>query len=80
MRGIKERLFKKLANKGGEIMEIDKVLIVGAGLMGSGIAQVCAQSGIQVILNDISQEHPLISLRMIKFCHSFYQQTNTISQ
>ena len=39
-----------------ETMGIEKVLIVGAGLMGSGIAQVCAQSGIQVILNDISQE------------------------
>jgi len=37
-------------------MEIKKVFIVGAGLMGSGIAQVCAQSGITVILNDISQE------------------------
>jgi len=37
-------------------MEIKKVFIVGAGLMGSGIAQVCAQSGINVIVNDISQE------------------------
>lgn len=37
-------------------MGIDKVFIVGAGLMGSGIAQVCAQSGIQVILKDISKE------------------------
>ena len=37
-------------------MGIDKVFIVGAGLMGSGIAQVCAQSGIQVILKDISNE------------------------
>jgi 3-hydroxybutyryl-CoA dehydrogenase len=37
-------------------MSIDRIFIVGAGLMGSGIAQVCAQSGIQVILNDISQE------------------------
>ena len=37
-------------------MEIKKVLIVGAGLMGSGIAQVCAQSGITVILNDINRE------------------------
>ncbi|HDH88002.1 MAG TPA: 3-hydroxybutyryl-CoA dehydrogenase, partial [Desulfobacteraceae bacterium] len=33
-----------------------KIFIVGAGLMGSGIAQVCAQSGINVILNDISKE------------------------
>lgn len=37
-------------------MEIKKVLIVGSGLMGAGIAQVCAQSGLEVILNDIQQE------------------------
>lgn len=37
-------------------MEIKRVFIVGAGLMGSGIAQVCAQSGINATLNDISQE------------------------
>ncbi len=36
-------------------MEINRIFIVGAGLMGSGIAQVCAQAGIQVILNDVSQ-------------------------
>jgi len=37
-------------------MAISKILIVGGGLMGSGIAQVCAQSGIQVSLIDIDQE------------------------
>jgi 3-hydroxybutyryl-CoA dehydrogenase len=37
-------------------MTIEKVLIVGSGFMGAGIAQVCAQSGIQVFLTDISQE------------------------
>ena len=37
-------------------MDIKKVLVVGAGTMGSGIAQVCAQSGIRVLLNDVSQE------------------------
>jgi len=37
-------------------MAIEKVFIVGSGLMGSGIAQVCAQAGIQVFINDISQE------------------------
>jgi 3-hydroxybutyryl-CoA dehydrogenase len=37
-------------------MDIKKVLVIGSGLMGSGIAQVCAQAGIQVSLNDVSQE------------------------
>ncbi|MFH1349530.1 MAG: 3-hydroxyacyl-CoA dehydrogenase family protein [Pseudomonadota bacterium] len=37
-------------------MEINRVFIVGAGLMGSGIAQVCAQSGIEVTINDINRE------------------------
>ncbi len=37
-------------------MEIKKVIVVGSGLMGSGIAQVCAQAGIHVFLNDVSRE------------------------
>lgn len=37
-------------------MEINSIFVVGAGLMGSGIAQVCAQAGMQVILSDVSGE------------------------
>jgi 3-hydroxybutyryl-CoA dehydrogenase len=37
-------------------MNIQSVFIIGAGLMGSGIAQVCAQAGFQVFLNDVSQD------------------------
>lgn len=37
-------------------MAVQKILVVGAGFMGSGIAQVAAQNGYQVILNDISLE------------------------
>ncbi|MCJ2057722.1 3-hydroxybutyryl-CoA dehydrogenase [Methylobacterium sp. J-048] len=33
-------------------MEIKRVGIIGAGQMGSGIAQVCAASGLDVLLND----------------------------
>src|SRR4030042_5141687 len=37
-------------------MQIKKVFVIGSGLMGSGIAQVCAQAGIKVCLYDISQQ------------------------
>ncbi len=37
-------------------MEVKKVLVVGSGLMGSGIAQVCAQAGIDVFLNDTAED------------------------
>ncbi|MCM3087161.1 3-hydroxybutyryl-CoA dehydrogenase [Bhargavaea ginsengi] len=37
-------------------MEIKHVMVIGAGQMGGGIAQVCAQAGFDVTLNDISEE------------------------
>lgn len=36
-------------------MEIKKVAVIGAGIMGRGIAHVCALGGFSVNLNDISQ-------------------------
>lgn len=38
------------------MLEIKKVMVIGAGQMGAGIAQVAAQAGYQVVLNDIMQE------------------------
>jgi len=37
-------------------MQIRKVGVIGAGQMGNGIAQVCAQAGYDVGLNDISKD------------------------
>lgn len=37
-------------------MEIKKIMVIGAGQMGSGIAQVAAVAGFQVVLNDIKEE------------------------
>ena len=38
-------------------MAIQHVMVIGAGQMGSGIAQVCAQAGFTVTLNDMKQEY-----------------------
>ncbi|MCQ6281785.1 3-hydroxybutyryl-CoA dehydrogenase [Bacillus sp. EB600] len=37
-------------------MKIEKMMVIGAGQMGSGIAQVCAEAGYQVYLNDLKPE------------------------
>ena len=37
-------------------MEIKKIGVIGCGLMGSGIAQVAAQSGYQVVVSEINDE------------------------
>jgi len=36
-------------------MEIKKIAVIGAGIMGNGIAQVCAQAGFEVSMRDIDQ-------------------------
>jgi 3-hydroxybutyryl-CoA dehydrogenase len=38
-------------------MNFQKILIVGSGTMGNGIAQVCAQRGLSVTLSDVSQDN-----------------------
>jgi 3-hydroxybutyryl-CoA dehydrogenase len=35
-------------------MPINKVMVVGCGTMGSGIVQVCAQAGLDVVMTDVS--------------------------
>ncbi len=37
-------------------MEIKKVMVVGAGIMGSGIAQACIEGGFQTLLVDATEE------------------------
>ena len=37
-------------------MEIAKVGVVGCGLMGHGITQICAQAGWDVVVREVDQE------------------------
>lgn len=37
-------------------MDIKKIMVVGSGIMGSGIAQVCIENGYRTVLSDISLE------------------------
>ncbi|MDP9727797.1 3-hydroxybutyryl-CoA dehydrogenase [Alicyclobacillus tolerans] len=46
--------------------EIRKVMVIGAGQMGSGIAQVAAEAGLQVVLNDIQDEFIQRGLAVIR--------------
>ncbi|MHA2176010.1 MAG: 3-hydroxyacyl-CoA dehydrogenase NAD-binding domain-containing protein, partial [Candidatus Hodarchaeales archaeon] len=36
-----------------KVENVKKICVLGAGLMGNGIAQVCAQAGFQVAMRDI---------------------------
>ena len=47
-------------------MEIKKICVLGAGTMGHGIAQICAQSGFKVSLQDIKEEFVQGGLERIK--------------
>ena len=46
-------------------MDINKIGIIGAGAMGTGIAQVAATSGFKVMLNDLEEEHLQRSLKIM---------------
>src|SRR5271165_378556 len=46
-------------------LNIDTVGIIGAGQMGAGIAQVAAQAGMSVLLNDVSEERVHAALATI---------------
>lgn len=47
-------------------MKIEKIMVIGSGQMGNGIAQVSAQAGYQVILNDMKMEFAEKGLANIK--------------
>src|SRR5258708_1506848 len=61
LRGIIRRIASVLTTdhyKGVDrLMEIQTIGVIGAGAMGSGIAQVCATAGYRVIMQDRADEY-----------------------
>lgn len=47
-------------------MKISKVGVLGAGLMGSGIAEVCAKSGYETVVREVSDELASKGLRRVE--------------
>jgi 3-hydroxybutyryl-CoA dehydrogenase len=47
-------------------MSISTVAVIGAGQMGAGVAQVAAQAGVNVLLNDISEDLCMRGLRTVE--------------
>ncbi len=48
------------------MMDIKKIAVIGAGTMGTGIAQVAAASGLEVMLNDVGEEFLERSLKIME--------------
>ena len=61
-------------------MEIKKIAVVGAGTMGHGIAQICAQAGFQVSLQDLKEELVKGGLERIKWFLKGSVEREKISQ
>ena len=62
-------------------MEVKRVCVLGAGLMGHGIAQVCAQTGkFEVNLRDIEQRFIDNGMEMIKDSLQRFVKKGTISE
>jgi 3-hydroxybutyryl-CoA dehydrogenase len=48
-------------------MQVKKVIVVGSGMMGGGISQVCAQAGMTVFLNDVSRDALVKAIQNIEW-------------
>nr|WP_042534949.1 3-hydroxybutyryl-CoA dehydrogenase [Anoxybacillus ayderensis] len=60
--------------------KMKKVMVVGAGQMGSGIAQVCATAGYDVILNDVNEGRVQWGLNNIKKSINKFVEKGSLSE
>ena len=63
-----------------KVEDIKKVLVVGAGTMGHGIAEIAAISGYKVYLSDISQDILNSALERIRWSLSKLRERGQIKE
>ena len=63
-----------------ELADVETVGVIGAGTMGSGIAQVSAQAGYQVVLRDIEKEYLDRGFETIDDSLGRFVERDTVSQ
>ncbi len=61
-------------------MNINKVFVVGAGTMGNGITQVCAQKGLSVVMSDVSRDLTDKALKNIEWSVSKFIEKGKVSE
>ncbi|PKN65608.1 MAG: 3-hydroxybutyryl-CoA dehydrogenase [Deltaproteobacteria bacterium HGW-Deltaproteobacteria-15] len=59
---------------------VKKVFVIGSGTMGNGIAQVCAQAGISVVLCDLSADILGKAVKNIRWSVSKFIEKGTVSE
>ncbi|MCY7408988.1 MAG: 3-hydroxybutyryl-CoA dehydrogenase [Chitinophagales bacterium] len=59
---------------------IKKIAVVGAGTMGSGIAQLCAQAGFETVLFDVLKEAVMKGSKLIRYNLSIGVEKQKISE
>lgn len=59
---------------------VKKVFVIGSGTMGNGIAQVCAQAGISVVLCDLSADILGKAVKNIRWSVSKFVEKGTVSE
>ena len=60
------RLCRVRENRSDDKMDIKTIAVIGSGVMGGGIAQVAAQCGYEVILEDLKKEYVIAGLAKIR--------------
>ena len=61
-------------------MNINKVFVIGSGTMGNGIAQVCAQKGISVVMSDLTKDVLVKAVERINWSVSKFIEKGKVSE